>query len=140
MHSSGFFNSSSTNFASIIMTGWAMSEHAQALMLSTMVHTAFGRTLMFAGLARIIEVCFVASKDTTEVYGDDHSEHTLADGTPRYSRPYSPQPGGMSPARAFRHLPPFVSYRFATPDTPADFILASCFRGVCHPGTLSDEG
>jgi hypothetical protein len=119
--SSDFFDFPPTSFASIIMTGWAMSEHAQALMLSTMVHTAFGRTLMFAGLARIIEVCFVAPKDATEVYGDDHSEQTLADGTPRYSRPFSPQPGGISPARAFRHLPPFVSRYFATSDKPADF-------------------
>ncbi|KZO89921.1 putative membrane protein [Calocera viscosa TUFC12733] len=43
----------------IIMTGWAFSGHAQALMLSTNVHAVFGITLMSAGVARIIEIVFV---------------------------------------------------------------------------------
>ena len=43
----------------ILMTGWAMSAHPQALMLSTMVHTVFGYTLMAAGLTRIIEISFI---------------------------------------------------------------------------------
>jgi len=43
----------------ILMTGWAMSAHPQELMLSTMVHTAFGYTLMLAGATRIVEICFV---------------------------------------------------------------------------------
>lgn len=43
----------------ILITGWAMSGHPQHLMLSTMVHTMFGYTLMAAGLTRIIEVAFV---------------------------------------------------------------------------------
>jgi len=43
----------------IVLTGYAMSAHAQHNMLSTMVHTVFGYTLMAAGLARIIEVSFV---------------------------------------------------------------------------------
>lgn len=38
-----------------------MSNHAQAMMLSTKVHSMFGYTLMLAGLARIIEICFFAS-------------------------------------------------------------------------------
>jgi len=94
----------------IVMTGWAMSEHAQALMLSTMVHTAFGRTLMLAGLTRIIEVCFVGPNDVVpDVYADDHSEHTLADNMPRYDRSFLPVSNWRSPsARAFRHLPPFL--------------------------------
>ena len=61
---------------------------------------------MSAGLARIIEICFVAPKytqDTAE--GDAHSEHTL-DAT-------RDENGITSPSRAFRHLPPFVSrHRF----------------------------
>ncbi|KAI0741246.1 hypothetical protein C8Q80DRAFT_1193325 [Daedaleopsis nitida] len=87
----------------IILTGWAMSNHAQALMLSTMVHSVFGYTLMSAGVARIIEVCFVAPRyapDTTD--GDAHSEHTL-DGSREDSNSSS-----QSPSRAFRHLPPFL--------------------------------
>ncbi|KAJ8695452.1 hypothetical protein PTI98_008056 [Pleurotus ostreatus] len=44
----------------IILTGWAMSEHAQRLKMSTKVHATFGHTLMLAGLARIVEICFVA--------------------------------------------------------------------------------
>ncbi|KAF8477399.1 hypothetical protein BDZ91DRAFT_709183 [Kalaharituber pfeilii] len=43
----------------IILTGYAMSAHAQHNPLATMVHTVFGYTLMAAGLARIIEICFV---------------------------------------------------------------------------------
>ncbi|TKX22215.1 hypothetical protein C1H76_5504 [Elsinoe australis] len=43
----------------IFVTGWAMSSHPQHLMLSTMIHTVFGYTLMAAGLARIIEISFV---------------------------------------------------------------------------------
>ncbi|MCJ1248271.1 hypothetical protein MMC30_005488 [Trapelia coarctata] len=43
----------------ILITGWAMSAHPQHLMISTMVHTVFGYTLMAAGAARIIEISFV---------------------------------------------------------------------------------
>ena len=43
----------------ILLTGWAMSAHPQELMLSTMVHSAFGWTLMAAGASRIVEICFV---------------------------------------------------------------------------------
>ncbi|EIM86922.1 uncharacterized protein STEHIDRAFT_57552 [Stereum hirsutum FP-91666 SS1] len=63
----------------IILTGFAMSEHAQALAISTKVHSIFGYTLMLAGLARLVEVCFVVPKE---------------DNTPK----------GV----AFRHLPPFL--------------------------------
>ncbi|KAF8654668.1 hypothetical protein AX16_003485 [Volvariella volvacea WC 439] len=42
----------------IILTGWAMSDHAQALMISTKVHAVFGYTLILAGVTRIIEICF----------------------------------------------------------------------------------
>ncbi|EKM81790.1 hypothetical protein AGABI1DRAFT_36578 [Agaricus bisporus var. burnettii JB137-S8] len=66
----------------IILTGWAMSDHAQALAISSKVHSMFGRTLMLAGLTRIIEICY-----------------------------FSPTDNGTTSAgfRAFRHLPPFVS-------------------------------
>ncbi|KAH9940736.1 uncharacterized protein BXZ73DRAFT_98566 [Epithele typhae] len=89
----------------IILTGWAMSDHAQALMLSTKVHSIFGYTLMSAGVTRIIEVCFVAPKYTQDLSeGDGHSEHTL-DGTHYDSTPAS---STQNPMRAFRHLPPFL--------------------------------
>ncbi|EJF64448.1 hypothetical protein DICSQDRAFT_153454 [Dichomitus squalens LYAD-421 SS1] len=85
----------------IILTGWAMSDHAQALMLSTKVHAVFGYTLMSAGLARIIEICFVAPKYSQDApEGDAHSEHTL-DAS-------HDENGITSPSRAFRHLPPFL--------------------------------
>lgn len=64
----------------IFFTGWAMSAHPQELPLSTMVHTVFGYTLMAAGAARIIEICFVL-KDSR---------------------------GGGEP-NSWQHLPPFVS-------------------------------
>ncbi|KAI0641976.1 hypothetical protein C8Q79DRAFT_265107 [Trametes meyenii] len=87
----------------IILTGWAMSDHTQALMLSTKVHAIFGYTLMSAGLTRIVEVCFVAPKYTQDIVaGDSHSEHTL-DGS------REDQAASVSnPSRAFRHLPPFL--------------------------------
>ena len=64
----------------IFFTGWAMSAHPQELMLSTMVHSVFGYTLMAAGAARIIEISFVL-KDSR---------------------------GGGEP-NSWQHLPPFVS-------------------------------
>jgi hypothetical protein len=82
-----------------------MSDHAQALMLSTKVHAMFGYTLMSAGLTRMIEVCFVApsyAPAAAEGVEDDRSsDHTLADGAAAAMA----APKG----RAFRHLPPFVS-------------------------------
>ncbi|KAI0794264.1 hypothetical protein C8Q74DRAFT_1194204 [Fomes fomentarius] len=87
----------------IILTGWAMSDHAQALMLSTKVHAIFGYTLMSAGLTRIIEVCFVAPKYTQEsIESDAHSEHTLDASRDELSS------SANTPMRAFRHLPPFL--------------------------------
>lgn len=53
----------------LFLTGWGMSAHPQHLPLSTMVHTAFGYTLMAAGLTRIIEISFVL-KDANEI-GDE---------------------------------------------------------------------
>ncbi|KYK57095.1 YTP1-like protein [Drechmeria coniospora] len=43
----------------IFVTGWAMSAHPQALMVSAMTHSTFGKTLMAAGLARVVEIAFV---------------------------------------------------------------------------------
>ncbi|KAI0954682.1 hypothetical protein AcW1_006493 [Taiwanofungus camphoratus] len=94
----------------IMLTGWAMSEHAQALMLSTKVHAAFGYTLILAGLARIVEVCFIAPKfaplDASPACdGDSHSDHTLADtGKDEAGSGARTEIVG----RAFRHLPPFL--------------------------------
>lgn len=100
-----------------------MSEHAQALMLSTkvcvsvfeciiiiicppQVHAMFGHTLMLAGVARIVEVSFIAPKYAPlEVSdGDSHSDHTLTD----TGREEMATGFGVA-GRAFRHLPSFVS-------------------------------
>lgn len=43
----------------IAMTGFAMAGHAQANEFSTSVHKLFGAGLGCAGLARVIEICFV---------------------------------------------------------------------------------
>ncbi|EIN06300.1 hypothetical protein PUNSTDRAFT_115584 [Punctularia strigosozonata HHB-11173 SS5] len=93
----------------VILTGWAMSEHAQALMISTKVHAAFGGVLMLAGLTRIIEICsfmpFYAPLPTDSVLEhDSSSEHTLADIPGRDEAHSSKTAAG----RAFRHLPPFL--------------------------------
>ncbi|KAH8928513.1 hypothetical protein BT69DRAFT_1237032 [Atractiella rhizophila] len=74
--------------AILILTGWAMSSHAQAMMLSTEVHKAFGEALMGAGLARLIEICFVLK--------GKHSLHELDP---------SVDEGAIHP---WQHLPPFL--------------------------------
>ncbi|GAQ45380.1 hypothetical protein AtubIFM56815_011201 [Aspergillus tubingensis] len=43
----------------ILLTGYAMSAHPQTLMISTMIHSIFGYTLMAAGFTRIVEISFV---------------------------------------------------------------------------------
>ncbi|EIW75228.1 hypothetical protein CONPUDRAFT_112498 [Coniophora puteana RWD-64-598 SS2] len=90
----------------IILTGWAMAGHAQALMISTMVHATFGYTLSAAGLSRIVEVCFLSSAryDVPPVQGDNNSEHTLAPGDSSASQ----EAGRVNAEKAFRHLPPFL--------------------------------
>ena len=82
-----------------------MSQHAQALELSTKVHSIFGLALMLAGVARIIEVCFIVpsfDKESPAADSDRHSDRTLGPSTPETPRLYTVQ--------AFRHFPPFVSF------------------------------
>ncbi|CEL09975.1 Putative Integral membrane protein [Aspergillus calidoustus] len=56
----------------ILLTGYAMSGHPQHSMISTMIHTIFGYTLMAAGLTRIIEISFVLrDKSTLSADGTD---------------------------------------------------------------------
>ena len=65
------------------------------------VHATFGRTLMLAGVTRIIEICIFAPKLSSDVDDDSKSDHTLNATTESGSY--------HSTYRAFRHLPPFVS-------------------------------
>ncbi|KIK57093.1 hypothetical protein GYMLUDRAFT_46718 [Collybiopsis luxurians FD-317 M1] len=102
----------------IILTGWAMSEHAQALMISTRVHALFGYTLGLAGVTRIIEICFFAPtfanlSSPSVVTDDSNSDHTLA--SPR--EPYAPtldnagreaKEEKKAAGKVFRHLPPYL--------------------------------
>ncbi|PWN42333.1 hypothetical protein IE81DRAFT_280799, partial [Ceraceosorus guamensis] len=83
----------------IILTGWAMSGHAQALMLSTMVHALFGWTLMAAGLARIIEVCFVL-RDLPSG-GEQEQQQLIALGHP-------PGQSGWFEIKAWQYLPIYL--------------------------------
>ncbi|KAJ5080958.1 hypothetical protein N7456_013668 [Penicillium angulare] len=69
----------------ILITGYAMSAHAQSLMISTMIHSIFGYTLMAAGATRIIEISFVLG---------DKSAISMT---------------GVEP-NSFQHLPPFLLY------------------------------
>ncbi|KNZ78841.1 Protein YTP1 [Termitomyces sp. J132] len=95
----------------IILTGWAMSEHAQALMISTKVHATFGYTLMLAGCTRIIEICFFVPKYSSEEDDDSTSNHTLAEHNPRLSPSIdasSSESAKAAASRSFRHLPPFL--------------------------------
>ncbi|KAJ1308537.1 hypothetical protein OPQ81_004238 [Rhizoctonia solani] len=77
----------------IIMTGWAMSSHSQAMEISTKVHAIFGVVLMSAGVARIIEITFVL-KDAA----------SISDNEPTRPTP-SAKPAEI---QAFQHLPPFL--------------------------------
>ncbi|KAL4072852.1 hypothetical protein V8B97DRAFT_1869646 [Scleroderma yunnanense] len=89
----------------IVLTGWAMSDHVQALMISTKVHAIFGYTLISAGLTRIIEVCFLPiAVSAPGLLDDNDSEHTL---TPTQTARGASRPQRMT-TRAFRHLPPFL--------------------------------
>lgn len=97
----------------ILMTGWAMSAHPQHLMLSTMVHTMFGYTLMGAGLTRIIEVAFVL-RDQANVSEDGD-------------------------VNSFQYVPAFVSHILTKCWLITDIIAASLriwfpFHG-CNRGT-----
>lgn len=66
----------------------------------------FGYTLILAGFARIIEVCFLpASAFGPEPLGDNDTEHTLSPSQTQHIGTRSHTVG----IRAFRHLPPFVS-------------------------------
>lgn len=46
----------------ILLTGWAMSAHAQATFTSTKVHSAFGATLALASSARIVDITFLSPR------------------------------------------------------------------------------
>ena len=67
----------------IILTGWAMSSHHQALEFSTQMHSIFGHTLTAAGVTRIVEITLVL-RDTWNA-GEDE-------------------------IRAFQYIPPFVCF------------------------------
>ncbi|KAG7445160.1 uncharacterized protein BT62DRAFT_898562 [Guyanagaster necrorhizus] len=102
----------------IILTGWGMSEHAQALMISTKVHTMFGYTLMLAGFTRIIEICFFSNHTNSEApeEDDNNSEHTIAAQSPRFSTGSVSlsESSQTSAAKVFRHLPPFRCFLTVT--------------------------
>lgn len=139
----------------MILTGWAMSEHAQALMLSTkvcpysrrhrrltrltslpQVHAAFGNTLMLAGLTRVIEICFVAPNHAADASdtasdSDQHSERTLAS-------PTTSESGKAAAVQAFRHLPPFV--RISELTLKASLISSVCRSYLSLPGEVISGG
>ncbi|KAF7317830.1 hypothetical protein MKEN_00870900 [Mycena kentingensis (nom. inval.)] len=96
----------------LILTGWAMSEHEQHLMISTKVHAMFGYALELAGVTRIIEVVWFPGTTRAEVvYDDNVSDHTLAEPSPRFpsgSRYAAVDDNKAAASRTFRHLPPFL--------------------------------
>ncbi|TQB74139.1 hypothetical protein MPDQ_005043 [Monascus purpureus] len=65
----------------IMLTGYAMGGHPQALMLSEKVHTFFGYSLMAAGLTRIIEISFVLN-DRSTLSPDGSDPHSFQYLTP----------------------------------------------------------
>jgi len=75
----------------IVMTGWAMSAHEQAMMISTKIHTVFGVVLMLAGISRIFEICFILRDAASPSVFDEEA---------------SPTQGVL--VNSFQHLPPFL--------------------------------
>lgn len=79
----------------------------------------FGKTLMLAGLARLLEVVYFYPKYTplvqsppAEAMADDNaSDHTLAEG--RGTQTKDTKSTKEAAGTAFRHLPPFVSPRLS---------------------------
>ncbi|KDN44529.1 hypothetical protein K437DRAFT_224894 [Tilletiaria anomala UBC 951] len=91
----------------IILTGWAMSGHAQELMLSTMVHSLFGYALMAAGATRIIEVCFVIDgKPTGEVPSPRSS--SISTSSPHDATDTRHGSSTWYPIKPFQYLPPYL--------------------------------
>lgn len=74
----------------IMLTGWAMSGHKQAVEISTHIHALFGYTLMAGGICRIIEVCFVLNE------------------APSGSSERPPESGQWFYVHVFQYLPPFL--------------------------------
>lgn len=60
----------------IFFTGWAMSAHPQELEVSAMTHAMFGKTLMAAGITRIIEIAFVL-RDAGGVSADGRQHNSF---------------------------------------------------------------
>ncbi|GAA5886092.1 hypothetical protein JCM6882_004261 [Rhodosporidiobolus microsporus] len=74
----------------IAMTGYAMANHGQSLEFSSAIHKFFGYSLVSAGAARVIEVCFVLRDAPTPPVSVDAA-------TQRETGPSS-----------FQHLTPFL--------------------------------
>lgn len=71
----------------IFITGWGMSAHPQELMLSTMVHTVFGFSLMAAAACRGIEIAFVLRD--SRGHGEPHSWQHLCPFVSQFHAPLS---------------------------------------------------
>ncbi|CDK25970.1 unnamed protein product [Kuraishia capsulata CBS 1993] len=52
----------------LIFTGYAMSQHAQHLEISTKVHAMFGYALILGGFSRIAEISFLLRDDRADKY------------------------------------------------------------------------
>lgn len=103
----------------MIVLGWSVSEHAQHLELATKVHEMFGKSLMLAGLARLIEVCYFAPRfkppPAPEPLEDDaSSEHTLAESHTSIATKIvndnedDEKASRQAAAESWKHLPPFL--------------------------------
>lgn len=89
---------------------------------------------MLAGLARLIEICFIIpAHDThgTSPVSDQSSERTVAVGI-------SPLEMKLTAAQAFRHLPPFVSrnlihsYTLLTYDVVSQLLVSAGCVAYCY--------
>lgn len=77
----------------------------------------FGRTLILAGVARILEVIYFAPTISQPLdTDDDHSDHTLADGASALATNASTTGAKASAAKVFRHSTPIVSQLYLVPE------------------------
>ncbi|KXS19701.1 hypothetical protein M427DRAFT_41608 [Gonapodya prolifera JEL478] len=90
----------------VAITGWGMAGHGQFSEMSTHIHSTFGMTLVAAGVARVIEVCFVAPSPACPVGSQAHAAAATGgegDGTeaPRAQ-------GAKAEMSPFQYLPPLL--------------------------------
>ncbi|KAF9921069.1 hypothetical protein FBU30_008946 [Linnemannia zychae] len=81
----------------IILTGYAMGQHAQYYMFATMIHTFFGYALMSGGICRLIQLALRPSVSPQDEDGMDSDDDEVQDkNKTRRSNPNSGNISGLA--------------------------------------------